>query len=298
MINSFVAFQYRSDTDIDWDRVNREAETNPFQPTAPTSDESSGWQRPDPIDPMYVVSAGEFRLLSFMIETRTVPTDAIEAAVNERIRALGSDRPISRAVRRDMKEAARLELLPRAFPKQKRVLCLIDTLSKLIFVGTSSSDTADRVMLPLLVLLGEDTVIDRITCAKGVGSSMTNWVSTGEVDDCTDLSIGDKITIKRDDERKSVIRYKNYFASTNDVIENIRKAFTVASLSLTYKDNLAFTVSSDMRFSELELLEGLDISARESREPLHADLLIYGSACRDTTQSLITALGGIQEASS
>ena len=265
-----------------------------FTPCGPTQPASIGWVPPrgqHETDLVEVV--GGQIILRACIETKNVPPATLEKAVDAKAAKIEIDsgRKPSKKHRRDLKDEARLELLPHAFPRQKRVHVWIDREAGRLVVGSASSSTVDAVVT-LLVQSLEGMKVHMINTTDAPVAIMTGWLADGEPD-FEEFTLGRACELKADDELRSAVRYSRAPLDTDEVKTYVRQGMRAKSLEMTHCGRVAFTLGTGMQITGIEFLdvvmEGRDGDLADS---FGADVALATGELRKVLDDVIAALGG------
>ena len=114
-----------------------------------TQEKSVGWTAPRGQEHGALVeSVGGQWLLKLMLESKVVPGSVIARKVKERAAQIeaATGRKPGKKESRELKDEARLELLPMAFTKQASCLVWIDPAARLLMLDAASQGKADEVL--------------------------------------------------------------------------------------------------------------------------------------------------------
>ena len=128
-----------------------------FVPCGPTQPESTGWVPPRSNKSKVLAElVGGQLVMKLCTEKRAVPSSAIKAAVEERVeryKAETGNERVPAKVKKEFKEEALQDLLPRAFSKRMTTLLWLDPKAKMLVVDAGSLSAADRIVSSLLAAL-------------------------------------------------------------------------------------------------------------------------------------------------
>ena len=270
-----------------------------FTPCGPTQPASIGWVPPrGPHESDLVETVGGQIILRACIETKNVPAATLAKAVDVKARAVERDsgRKPGKKHLRELKDEARLELLPHAFPRQKQVTVWIDPDSNRLVVGSASASTVDAVVT-LLVQSLEGLKVRLINTTAAPVSIMTSWLQEGEPD-FDKFTLGRACELKAADELKSVVRYSRAPLDTEEVKTYVRQGMRAQSLEMTHRGRVAFTLTTGMQLRGIEFLdvvmEGRENSADafDAKVSFDADVALATGELRQVIDDVVAALGG------
>ena len=265
-----------------------------FTPCGPTQPASIGWVPPrGPHESDLVETVGGQIILRACIETKNVPAATLAKAVDVKARAVERDsgRKPGKKHLRELKDEARLELLPHAFPRQKQVLVWIDMAAGRLVIGTTSVSTLDAVVT-LLVQSLEGIKVHTINTTDAPVAIMTGWLQDGEPD-FDGFTLGRACELKAADELKSVVRYSRAPLDTEEVKTYVRQGMRAQSLEVTHRGRVAFTLTTGMQLRGIEFLdvvmEGRDGDVADS---FGADVALATGELRQVIDDVVAAMGG------
>lgn len=260
----------------------------PFVPTGSTQMLSFGWVPPSSDSPELVRYVGSDVMLMLQTEQRSVPAEVVKRRVDVLARRVedATGRKPSKARRRELKEEALLELLPRAFPRRSTVPVWIDGLTGLLVVGSSSSTKVDLALTAVAGVL-EGVSITMVQTAAAPGTAMTEWLMGGEAGE--GFTLGSAAALKQTDESKATVRYGNLAVDRPDVRAHIMTGLRPVALGLEWRGHVAFTLTDH---GVLKGIEMLDAPMADHDGSYEADVMIMVGEMRPLLTDLLAALGG------
>lgn len=274
-----------------------------FVPTSQTQERSFGWIPPRAKHGAFVESIGGQWIARVMIETRKVPSDALQRRIDEIIEAMerNTGRKPGRNERREIKDSALLELLPQAFTKQATVDVWIDLKAGLVVIGSTSAAQVDMV-ISSLVRAVPDVTPSLVQTVKSPASLMLSWLLAADDLDENDqewFDIGRDCELRAWDESKAVIRYKNEHLNRQDVRDHIQQGKIPARLALTWQGRVAFTLTDTLQFKSVEFLdvvfENSESAGDDLEDHFDADVAIATGELSRLIADMLQALGGLME---
>lgn len=255
-----------------------------------TQDKSVGWIPPREENGALIEPVHNRWFVKVAIETKSVPSSEINKAVDaacDQIEQMTGRKP-GKKEKRELKEAALLELLPQAFPKLKHVMVMIDRESELIFIDTASTGVADDVVT-LLVRAGLE--IAMVQTAHSAANFMTNCL-LDEHDDFSDFILGRECVLEAQDESKAKVTFKNHSLQSNEVRKHITEGKLPAKLALCDEDSTEFVLTDDLKLTKLKF--GVpDATEAPDADKFDADCVMIGAALTGLAATLISNMGGI-----
>ena len=258
----------------------------PFMPCAPTQERSTGFVPPrgNAHDPLTESFDGGF-LLRYMSETKTLPADALKRRVDEKAARIESEtgRKPGRKERKELKEEARLDMLPNVFGKQKATWVWVDPREKMVIVDTTTQSVADDITTDL----GLSLALLRTELSPRV--AMARWLLESEAPE--GLSIDRECELQSDDETKAGVRYARHPLGIAEIQQHINAGKRPVRLALTWQDRVSFELDAATRLRKIKLL---DVKTdTNDKDGFDADLAIFASEMRQTVAAVVRSLNGL-----
>ena len=150
-----------------------------FQPCRPSQEKSEGWVPPrGEAHGTLVESVGGQWMLRFHTEIKLLPTSVVQKRVQEKCDAIEREagRKPGKKEQRDLKEEARLDLLPQAFTKESRTWVWIDPQARTLVVDTSSQAQADAAVTSLVECLPPGFALALLNTQTSPQAAMAQWL--------------------------------------------------------------------------------------------------------------------------
>ena len=260
-----------------------------FQPCTPTQEKSEGWVPPrGEAHGALVESVGGQWMLRFHTESKILPASVVQKRAQEKCDAIEreSGRKPGKKEQRDLKEEARLDLLPQAFTKQSSVWVWIDPQAHLLVVDASAQTKADAVVsslvehVPGLAL----ALIDTRTSPQ---AAMAQWLLDQDAPE--DFWICLECELKASDETKAVVRYGRHPLDIEEVRQHIQAGKLPTKLALTWNGCVSFILTESLALRKITTDVPPDCDAESGFD---ADVAIITSELSQLVPELIEALGG------
>ncbi len=266
-----------------------------FAPCAPTQALSCGWVPPrDEEHGDLLVTQGQHALAKLMIEQRTVPASAVKKRVDELAKQIEGQtgRKPGKKQRKELAEDAKLELLPRAFPRQTSVQVWIDLRSGILAIDAGSASRAG-LAVEALVFARNNLVVTPLQTVESPAAVMKSWLCEGEATD--GFQIDTEIELKRDDEAGATVSYKNHELNASDMARHIHAGKLPTKLALTFKGRVSFKLTDSCEIKKIGLLDSARSSVANNADEFDAAMFIATTEMAAVIESLVGALGGYPE---
>ena len=294
MFKNLIIYRIAPDWQIDLLQVEAALAQLPFMECGATQERSWGWAPPrgDAHGAMAESIAGQW-LLRFMVETKVLPGSVLARRVQDKAARIEQEtgRKPGKRESRDLKEEAKLDLLPMAFTKQSAIWVWLDTAARFLVIDTASQGRADEVASALIEALAglSLALLDTQTSPQ---AAMAHWLSTQEAP--AGFSIDRECELKSADEEKAVVRYARHPLDIEEIQAHIAAGKLPTKLALSWDDRLSFVLTEGLQIKKLVFL---DTAAQGPTDEggFDADVaLATGELCQFIPE-LIAALGGESE---
>ena len=262
----------------------------PFLECGATQERSWGWTPPrGEAHGLLAESVGGQIVLRMKTETKTIPAEVLARRVEEKAARIEQEtgRKPGKKESKELKDEAKLDLLPMAFTKQGAMWVWLDLEARMLVLDTSSQGRADEVVTALVEALPGLSValLDTQTAPQ---AAMAHWLSTQEAPG--GFTIDRECELKAQDEEKAVVRYSNHALDIEEVQAHIAAGKLPTKLALTWGGRMSFVLTEGGTLRKLEILD-VDIDDKE-QSGFDADVAIATGELRLLIPDLIEELGG------
>lgn len=284
---------YRIDAawNADLQAVEQALQASIFTPCGATQAESAGLlPARGQAHGALVESIGGEWIARYHSEHKMLPASVIEKRVQEKCDAIEREdgRTPGRKERYDLKEEARLDLLPQAFVKEASTLVWISKHQRLLAIDTATQARADAIA-SLLVEFLPGFAPRLLNTAISPQAAMAQWLLTQEAP--ASFSIDQECELKASDDSKAVVRYGNHPLDIEEVRQHIQAGKLPTKLAMTWDGRVSFVLDSALRLRKIELL-GIGETAEGHEDAFEADAVLAAYDLTGAIADLIDALGG------
>jgi recombination associated protein RdgC len=274
-----------------------------FMPCGATQAESSGWVAPrGNKSTVLAETVGGQLIVKLCSERRPLPASAVKAAVEERIekykQETGRER-VGAKIKKEFKEEAILDLLPRAFTKRSATSLWIDPVHKLLVVDSGSLTGADKIVSHLIEALSEvpgarpGIQVRPVQTTMGAGAAMAHWLSSREAP--VGFTVDRDCELKMPDDQKSTVRYSRHTLEIDEVAQHIASGKVPTQLAMTWNDRVSFVLTDLGQVKKLKLLDvvldGVQDKGKDD-DGFDTDAAIITGELSSLIPDLLEALGG------
>jgi recombination associated protein RdgC len=129
-----------------------------------------------------VESVGGQWVLRFMVEAKVLPGSVLARKVQEKAERIEQEtgRKPGKKESKELKDEAKLDLLPMAFTKQGSMWVWIDCAARTLVLDTSSQARADEVVSSLVELLPPGFAVALLNTQTSPQAAMSHWLAAQE----------------------------------------------------------------------------------------------------------------------
>lgn len=291
MFKNAIIYRLTCPADLSLQSVEDALQKMPFAECGATQELSMGFvpARGEANGPL-LESVGSQWIAKFQTEKKAVPAQTLARRVAEKADRIEQEtgRKPGRKETKDLKEEAKLDLLPMAFTKMSSTLAWIDREAGTLVLDTGSQSRADEVVSALMNALPGATVslLDTQTSPQ---AAMAHWLTTQEAP--VDFSIDRECELKAQDEEKAVVRYSNHALDIEQVKEHIAQGKLPTKLGMSWDGRVSFVLTEGGTLRRLQLLDTV-MEGGDQEGGFDADVAIFTGEMRFVLAALANALGG------
>ena len=225
-----------------------------------------------------------------MVETKVLPGSVLARRVQEKAARIEQEtgRKPGKRESRDLKEEAKLDLLPMAFTKQSAMWVWIDTEARFLVLDTSSQSRADEVASALIEAL-PGLALALLHTQTSPAAAMAQWLSTQEAP--PGFSIDRECELKSADAEKAVVRYARHPLDIEEIQAHIAAGKLPTKLALSWDERVSFVLTEGLQIKKLAFLDAAT-QGQSDDGGFDADVALATGELRQFIPDLIEALGG------
>jgi recombination associated protein RdgC len=293
---NLIVYRLRARLDTDPDRLHSALVGQAFAPVAGLDEASAGWVPPCDGDERLAHPVGRHLLVQLRQERRLLPAKVIAQFVRQRAAQIEEEEGFKpgRKRLRELKEAVRDDLLPRAFSLATDTRAWLDPDGGWLVVDAASAARADEAF-SLLVKAIDGFSGRRLAPLRGAGDAMTDWLASDEAP--SGFTIDQDAVLKARD-GKATVRYANQTMDRDEVSRHIGGGKRCTRLALTWADRVSFVLTDALEFKRVKPLDVLQEAAGSvdaADDPVarfDADATLMTAELGRLLSDLVDALGG------
>jgi recombination associated protein RdgC len=268
----------------------------PFHPCGATQPESYGWTPPrGEKNGALVESIAGQRILSFQLETKSVPAAVVKRHLDERIAKMEQDegRKPGRKETRELKDDIMLELLPHAFPKESSILAWFDLANGRLVLDCSSQGKADTLITALVECL-PGLQVSLLNTQVSPQAAMTQWLSGRPEDWPEHFAPGRFVELNSGDEMNATVKFDRHHLDDEQMRLHIGQGKLPTRLALDWQGRVSFVLTEGTQLKKIAFLDGAMIHAdgETAETSFDGDVAIATGELSALITDLIQALGG------
>ena len=267
-------------------------EKTQFTPCGATQEHASGFVPPrGEANGAMLESIGGQWIAKFFTESKAIPKDVLDRKVDEKAQRIEQEagRKPGKKERRDLKEEAKIDLLPMAFTKQASTWVWIDPKAHFLCIDTSSQSRADEITTALVELL-PGFALSLLDTQTSPQAAMAHWLR--EYEPPAGFSIDRECELKSCDESKAVVKYGRHPLDIDEVRGHIDAGKLPTKLALTWDNRVSFVLTEGLQLKNLVFLDSVFDGQGQDESGFDADVAIATGELVKLLPDLIEALGG------
>ncbi len=267
----------------------------PFMECGATQEKSCGWVPPrGEAHGALVESIGGQWIARLMTEYKTLPGSVLARKVKEKADRIEQEtgRKPGKKESRELKDEAKLDLLPMAFTKQASMWVWIDPTSRLLVLGTASQGRADEVVT-LLVEALPGLSVSLLSTQTSPQAAMAHWLK--EQEPPVGFTVDRECELKSANEEKAVVRYGRHPLDIAEVQGHIDAGKLPTKLAMTWDDRVSFLLTEGLQVRKLAFLDTVFEGTKADDGGFDTDVAIATGELVKLIPDLIEALGGEAE---
>lgn len=290
MFKSLLIF--RAAMPVAHDVAEQALATHPFTPCQPTQEQAKGWVPPRGKDHgLMLESVNSQYIARYQVQTKILPSSVVDKHVQEQCEKieLQTGRKPGRKEMRDLKDEARLALLPTAFTKDEKIWVWIDPKQGLLVIDVGSAKKADGILTALVEQI--PGFVPRILqTAVSPATAMAAWLEDQSAPE--PFAIGDECELKAMDDTKASVRYANHSLEIAEVRGHLQAGKRPTRLSMSYSERAQFVLTDTLLVKKLHFSDAVHEDKDKADDHFDADVAITTGELSKMIPALLEALGG------
>lgn len=291
-------FRFTKPFEITAEALEEKLQEDAFKPCGPQETSRQGWVPPmGKHSDLLVHSAGGYHLIALRKEEKLLPASVIKELVDEKAEMIEAEqhRKVRRKEKDELKEEVTLEMLPRAFSKNRRCYAYLAPADGVLVVDAGSSKQAEDLASTLRKSLGSLPVRPPAV-EQAPAFTFTGWLNES-IDLPTSIELGNECELKDTSEDGGVVRCKGLDLQGDEIRSHLDAGMQVTKLSVTWDDSLSFVLDEELGIRRLKFGDTLqekldDVDADDAAARFDAAFSLMTLELARLIPGLLEALGG------
>ena len=291
-------FRFTKPFEITAEALEEKLQEDAFKPCGPQETSRQGWVSPmGKHSDLLVHSAGGYHLIALRKEEKLLPASVIKELVDEKAEMIEAEqhRKVRRKEKDELKEEVTLEMLPRAFSKNRRCYAYLAPADGVLIVDAGSSKQAEDLASTLRKSLGSLPVRPPAV-EQAPAFTFTGWLNES-IDLPVSIELGTECELKDTSEDGGVVRCKGLDLQGDEIRSHLDAGMQVTKLSVTWDDNLSFVLDEELGIRRLKFGDTLqekldDVDADDAAARFDAAFSLMTLELARLIPGLLEALGG------
>lgn len=291
---NLVVYRLGAGWSADLEALEEKLARQPLQKCGGYQMESVGWVPPRP-EGQYVYSQNRQWLLALGFEQKLLPASVIRQAADEKIADLEAalGHPLGRKQKREMREKAEAELMPRALSRRRTTYAWIDTVNGWLAIDAAGEPRAEQ-FTQALGKVDDTMTLARLDTQVSPSTAMTQWMLAGDVSG--PFSIDQDLELRVPDASKATVRYARHSLEGKDIRDHIAAGKQAVRLGMTWNDRISLVLTEQCHVKRLSFLEILQRETsdevEDEAERFDLDFALMTGELPRLLADLVKALGG------
>lgn len=291
-------FRFTKPFEITAEALEEKLQADAFKPCGPQETSRQGWVSPmGKHSDLLVHSAGGYHLIALRKEEKLLPSSVIKELVDEKAEMIEAEqhRKVRRKEKDELKEEVMLEMLPRAFSKNRRCYAYLAPADGVLIVDAGSAKQAEDLASTLRKSVGSLPVRPPAV-EQAPAFTFTGWLNES-IDLPASIELGTECELKDTSEDGGVVRCKGLDLQGDEIRSHLDAGMQVTKLSVTWDDNLSFVLDEELGIRRLKFGDTLqekldDVDADDAAARFDAAFSLMTLELARLIPGLLEALGG------
>lgn len=269
-----------------------------FTPCGPQEFSRYGWVSPmGKLSEQLVHAAGGYMLICLQRQEKILPGPVVKEFVDERCEAIEIEqgRKVRRKEKDEIKEQVILEMLPQAFPRNKRTYAYLSLSEGYMVVDAGTAKAAEDFASYLRKSLGSLPV--RAPAVKqSPAFTFTGWLQNS-IDLPERIELGSDCWLEDPSQDGGKVTARGLDLSSDEVRNHLDAGMQATRLTMTWDENVSFALDEDLGITRLRFGDALqekldDVDADDAASRFDAAFSLMALELSRMIPGLLAALGG------
>lgn len=291
-------YRFTRPVDVTPEQLEVALSSEAFKPCGPQEASRQGWAAPmGKLSEQLVHTANGYMLICLQRQEKVLPAPVVADFVAERCEAIEHDqnRKVRRKERDEIKEQVVQEMLPQAFPRNKKVYAYLSVIEGCVVIDAGTARAAEDLLSMLRKTLGS-LPVRPVVVKQHPAFTLTGWLSDAiEAPDA--VTVGTDCWLEDPSQDGGKVTVRSVDLKGDEVRSHLEAGMQVTRLAMTWDDNVSFTLDEDLGMTRLKFGEGLlekldDVDADDAPARFDAAFCLMTLELSRLIPALLGALGG------
>lgn len=291
-------FRFTKPFDISPEQLEEQLQADAFKPCGPQEMTRHGWVPPlGKHGHQLVHSAGGYHLVALRKEEKLLPGPVIKELVEEKAELIEAEQghKVRRKEKDELKEQVILEMLPKAFSRNRRTFAYLAPKDGIMVVDAGSAKQAEDLASALRKSLGSLPVRPPVL-EQAPAFTFTGWLNES-IDLPAAITLGMECELKDPSEDGGVVRCKGMDLMADEIRNHLETGMQVTKLAVTWDDSLSFVLDEEFGIRRLKFGDTLqekldDVDADDAAARFDAAFALMTLELARVIPGLLEAMGG------
>ncbi len=292
MFKNIIAYRIAEGWQPDLTAVEEALAALPFAECGATQERSAGWvpARGEAHGALAESVAGQW-VLRWHSEAKVLPASVLARKVKEKAEAIErqTGRKPGKKESRELKDEAKLDLLPMAFTKQGSTWVWIDREARTLVIDAGAQGRADEITTALVEQL-PGLALALIDTQTSPQAAMAHWLR--EQEPPAGFAVDRECELKSASEDKAVVRYARHPLDIDEVRAHIEAGKLPTKLAMSWDDRVSFVLTEGLQLKKIAFQDTVFEGQKQDDAGFDADVAIATGELSKLIPDLILALGG------
>lgn len=298
LFKSARIFRFTRPVKIEPEQLDAKLSDDAFKPCGPQEPSRQGWVSPLGKHGDHLVhAAGGHMLICLQRQEKILPAPVVKEFVEERCEAIETEqgRKVRRKEKDEIKEQVLLEMLPQAFPRNKRTYGYLSLHDGLLVVDAPTAKVAEEFASHLRKSLGSLPVRPPLV-NQSPAFTFTGWLQE-TIDLPEQVVLGTDCWLEDLSQDGGKVTARGLDITSDEMRSHLDAGMQATRLTMTWDDNVSFSLDEDLGITRLRfgdsLLEKLDdVDADDALARFDAAFSLMTLELSRMIPALLEALGG------
>ncbi|WP_428398250.1 recombination-associated protein RdgC [Marinobacter salarius] len=291
-------FRFTRPVQMEAEQLESKLEADAFKPCGPQELSRQGWVAPlGKHGETLVHAAGGYMLICLQKQEKILPNPVVKEFVEERCEAVEAEqmRKVRRKEKDEIKEQVLLEMLPQAFPRNKRTYGYLSLHDGLLVVDAPTAKVAEEFASHLRKSLGSLPVRPPAV-NQSPAFTFTGWLQE-TVDLPEQVVLGTDCWLEDLSQDGGKVTARGLDITSDEMRSHLDAGMQATRLTMTWDDNVSFSLDEDLGITRLRLGDALlekldDVDADDALARFDAAFSLMTLELSRMIPELLEALGG------